>query len=194
MIKSVHLCQIDDNKTHTYYELSDYSFFIRRNVKEIIDLLFKKVVEEIKTGHDGINNPDGDREVVHRYNSDSIEGAFMMTFKRSDTIILAVARDNTDDRLLRELLRTIYRSDNPFSELETIIKKFEADYSNNVNKIANLIAEVDEVKGIMKESIEKMIARGDTLESLITKSDELSVSSKVFIEQSKKLNKCCLLL
>lgn len=197
MIKAIHVNQIDPDRPSTYYELNDYSFLIRRNIREIADLLFKKVIEQLRHpphNESSSNSILDDKEKIGRYNSDSIEGAFMMTFQKTNMIILVICRDNTNDRMVKELMRDIYRSSDPSSNLESLTKKWEAEYDGKLNKISKIQEDVDEVTAIMKESIEKMIARGETLESLVKKTDELSISSKVFIERSKKLNRCCLLL
>jgi len=60
-----------------------------------------------------------------------------------------------------------------------------------VDKILRVQKNLDETKVVMKDNIEKVILRGDHLDDLLAKADDMSASSKVFYKKSKKMNKCC---
>ncbi|ESO89037.1 hypothetical protein LOTGIDRAFT_228972 [Lottia gigantea] len=49
--------------------------------------------------------------------------------------------------------------------------------------------QVDEVKGVMTQNIEKVIDRGERLEDLIDKTDELQAHSQAFQKTSKKISR-----
>ena len=50
---------------------------------------------------------------------------------------------------------------------------------------------LDEVKDIMHKNIEEVLNRGETLDALMDKSEDLSATSLTFYKQSKKQNQCC---
>jgi len=54
---------------------------------------------------------------------------------------------------------------------------------------------IEDIKEIMVDNIEKLLARGVKLDELIEKSIDLEAASKVYVRKAKKLNKCrCVLL
>jgi vesicle-associated membrane protein 7 len=73
------------------------------------------------------------------------------------------------------------------------IKQMMIDYSSNEDKIAVVNRNINEVKDIMVQNIEKIIARGEKIEILVSKSEELEVNARVFKKKanSVKLHFCC---
>jgi hypothetical protein len=43
----------------------------------------------------------------------------------------------------------------------------------------------------MTKTMGKVLDRGETLEDLMASTDQLSATSKTFVKQTKKLNRCC---
>jgi len=56
-------------------------------------------------------------------------------------------------------------------------------------KIEEIKSQINEVKSIMIENIEKTVKRGDNLQDLLIKSEDLERDSKVFVNRSTKLKK-----
>ena len=73
------------------------------------------------------------------------------------------------------------------------IKQMMVDYSSSEDKIAIVNRNVNEVKDIMVQNIEKIIARGEKIEILVSKSEELEVNARVFKKTANKvkLHFCC---
>jgi len=67
------------------------------------------------------------------------------------------------------------------------------DWQNpaSADKIAKIQKELDEVKDIMSKNIEEVLKRGETLDSLMEKSTDLSATSLTFYKKAKKTNQCC---
>lgn len=61
----------------------------------------------------------------------------------------------------------------------------------SVDKMAKIQDDLDEIKGIMNKNIADILDRGETLESLMEKSDDLSAQSVIFYKKAKKQNSCC---
>jgi len=68
-----------------------------------------------------------------------------------------------------------------------------AKYQNprNADQISQVQAEIDETKIVMYDTINKMLERGEKLDDLVNKSDELSAQSKLFYKSARKTNQCC---
>jgi len=54
--------------------------------------------------------------------------------------------------------------------------------------------DLEETKVVLIKSIDQLLARGEKLDVLVGKSDQLSFQSKVFLEKSEDLNKCCIII
>lgn len=51
--------------------------------------------------------------------------------------------------------------------------------------------DLDETKIILKNTIEAVLERGEKLDDLVVKSEDLSNASKAFYKTAKKTNSCC---
>ncbi|XP_060687894.1 vesicle-associated membrane protein 8 [Hemiscyllium ocellatum] len=54
-------------------------------------------------------------------------------------------------------------------------------------KLSNLQGQVNDVKGIMSQNIEKVLERGEKLDDLIIKTDDLQASADTFQKTSTKI-------
>ncbi|GCB65254.1 vesicle-associated membrane protein 8 [Scyliorhinus torazame] len=54
-------------------------------------------------------------------------------------------------------------------------------------KLSSLQGQVNDVKGIMSQNIEKVLERGEKLDDLITKTDDLQASADSFQKTSTKI-------
>jgi len=59
------------------------------------------------------------------------------------------------------------------------------------DKLLAIQQKLTEITEIMYKNIEQVLERGERLESLVEKTEELSASSKLFLRDTKKLNSCC---
>lgn len=60
--------------------------------------------------------------------------------------------------------------------------------------MTKLQADLDETKIILHGTITALLQRGEKLDDLVAKSDDLSAQSKVFYKTARKTNQCCHLL
>jgi len=76
-------------------------------------------------------------------------------------------------------------------EFKPVLKRQMEYYSNatNTDRILKVKKEIDEVKSIMVENIEKVLERGDKIELLVEKTETLSHESVVFKSKSKDLKR-----
>ena len=79
-----------------------------------------------------------------------------------------------------------------YEKLEEFLKNWQ-DPANG-DKIYKINTELTEVKDIMHKNIEDLMKRGESLDSLMAKSKDLSTMSVEFYKKAKKKNaKCCTL-
>jgi len=93
---------------------------------------------------------------------------------------------------IREEFEKKYRGNNTLAkEYSRFMESEKNFFSNNpdADKIRGIQTQVDQVKEIMMDNIEKVLARGEKLEDLDKKAEELMTNTSVFHKKSKKL-KC----
>lgn len=62
---------------------------------------------------------------------------------------------------------------------------------NQADNLTRIQSNLDDITQIMHKNIEEVLKRGEHLDTLMEKSDDLSTASKVFYKQAKKTNQCC---
>ena len=76
-----------------------------------------------------------------------------------------------------------------FPSASNIIQDF--DNPQNKDKIMKIQILVEETKKVITKNIVDLLARGEKIETLVARSEELSSITKTFFTDAKKLNKCC---
>lgn len=79
-----------------------------------------------------------------------------------------------------------------FQGLDVTLAKFQEP--KQADMLTKLQADVDETKIILHSTITALLERGEKLDDLVAKSDDLSAQSKVFYKTARKTNQCCHLL
>lgn len=63
-----------------------------------------------------------------------------------------------------------------------------------VDAMAAIQKELDATKEVLHKTIESVLERGEKIDSLVAKSDSLTMQSKMFYTQAKKQNSCCIVM
>jgi len=100
-------------------------------------------------------------------------------------LLAAAAQKYPDGRWMLD------RVDNkkPCLEYTELIKRYQDPIQ--ADPIKRVQAKIEEVKASALITMDKLLARGDTIEVLVARSDDLSASSKKFYDHSDDLNSCC---
>ena len=70
-----------------------------------------------------------------------------------------------------------------------LVKQFQDPAE--ADQLTRIMAELDQTKLVLHETIEAALERGQKIDDLIVKSNDLSGSSKMFYKTAKKQNQCC---
>jgi len=73
--------------------------------------------------------------------------------------------------------------------LSADLKKWQKP--EEADKMMKIQKNLDDIKNVMHKNIEQVLTRGQKLEDLMERSDDLSAASKQFYKQAKKTNQCC---
>ena len=79
------------------------------------------------------------------------------------------------------------------SELNALLEAALDRYQDpmNADKIGKIQKELDETKIILHKTIEGVLERGEKLDTLVEKSNDLSLASQMFYKSARKTNSCC---
>jgi synaptobrevin family protein YKT6 len=80
----------------------------------------------------------------------------------------------------------------PMPTLKQYIVKYQDPAQ--ADSIMRVQRELDETKIVLHKTIESVLERGEKIDSLVAKSDGLSAQSKMFYQQAKKQNSCCVVM
>ncbi|RTE79755.1 hypothetical protein BHE90_005780 [Fusarium euwallaceae] len=155
-------------------ELSAYSRFTKNSYGELMTLFSKTVAERTRPGQ---------RLDVEEH--DLVSHAF----GRSEGICGIV------DEFLSKHPQSTWATGEPtlaFPELKDYLSKYQDP--QQADSILKIQKELDETKIVLHKTIESVLQRGEKIDDLVAKSDDLSTQSKMFYQQAKKQNSCCVLM
>ena len=61
------------------------------------------------------------------------------------------------------------------------------------DKIIKIQKDLDATQQVLHQTIDNILERGEKLDDLVSRSDELSATSKQFYKQARKTNSCCVI-
>ncbi|KAL1456281.1 hypothetical protein WDU94_001023 [Cyamophila willieti] len=173
------------------YDLQSFNYFQRGSVQEFMTFVSKTMVERSQTAS---------RQSVK-------EGEYMChVFVRGDNLAGILVSDHEYPHrvahtlitnVLNEFSKVVPPSSWPSGTEATIsfpqLPQYLARYQNprEADAMTKIQEELDETKIILHNTIEAVLQRGEKLDDLVGKSEELSMSSKAFYKTARKTNSCC---
>eukprot|EP01100_Stratorugosa_tubuloviscum_P001341 TRINITY_DN129_c0_g1_i1.p1 TRINITY_DN129_c0_g1~~TRINITY_DN129_c0_g1_i1.p1 ORF type:complete len:203 (+),score=63.66 TRINITY_DN129_c0_g1_i1:50-658(+) len=179
------------------YEVSGYTFFQRGSMREAALFASREVVGRIKGGmvcsveyqqymcHVQVREAEGlacavitDREYPQRVAFSLIASSFdqFFTLHSSNPSISSPSSDLSLSS----------------PSIDSLLSRYQQP--EQADKIIKIQKELDSTKEILVQSIDQLLERGEKLEDLAQRSNDLSYQSKLFLDKSKELNSCCTIL
>ncbi|CEO97121.1 V-SNARE coiled-coil homology domain-containing protein [Plasmodiophora brassicae] len=75
------------------------------------------------------------------------------------------------------------------ADMDADLKRYQNP--ENADKLTQVQKNLDDVKDIMHKNIEEILKRGETIDSLMAKSEDLTGISVAFYKGAKRNNQCC---
>lgn len=180
---------------HSVYNLSSYSFYKRRYIRNYIDFGINSFVPKLNTP-DYVSCVNVNEYLCYALKGDKTDEWYSYIIV-SEPIELS---QNIAYALLYKIRDEHQRQGNLGQEnlgiSSFLMEMVEKEYDNirRDPKVTRIKNDLNETKETMIMNIEKLLDRGDTLEDLIERTDKLSHDSKTFYKASKKLNRCCIII
>lgn len=106
--------------------------------------------------------------------------------------LLTKVMDDFTLKVPKELWPTTAENCADFSPLPAYLAKYQDPREGDA--LTRIQDDLDETTIILKNTIEAVLDRGEKLDDLVEKSNQLSYSSKTFYKTAKKTNSCCTFL
>lgn len=159
-----------DKVVKSHYNTDEIPFWFRSNIIEITNETVVKISQE---NHDIIVNMKEYK--CHLY-------------VKSNISVAVITDKEYPIRVALDLCRVI--------DINSDLEKLCIEYQDpaTVDKIMKIQKELDDIKDIMQVNIEKLMIRGESLQEVLDKSENLSFTSNAFRKKTKDLNSCCILI
>ncbi len=77
-------------------------------------------------------------------------------------------------------------------QLTSLLDKYQQP--EEADKLTKIRKDLDETKDVMIKNIDALLDRGERLDDLLSKAENLTKGSKEFLIRTKKLNRCCIII
>lgn len=174
-------------------DVSSFGFFQRGTVAEFMDFTSGVLVERAVTGSRScVKQEQYNCFVFVRH--DKLSGVLVTDMEYPQRVAFTLLL-----KILEEFCAIVPQNNWPSMKeksMPTFDKKlaeYLAKYQDpkQADSMTRLEADLDETKVILYDTIEKMLDRGEKLDDLVAKSDNLSDASKMFYKSARKTNQCC---
>ena len=174
-------------------DLTKFSYFQRKTVREFIKFHSRVIVGRTSKGQRQSVAVEQNVGKCHCYvNPNGLAGAVLADadypLRVAFTLLNEAMRQfeaKQGNKWMNVEADTLF----DFPEGEQLLVKFQDP--SEADKITKIEKELDEVKGIVIKSMDDILKRGEAIESLMQKSEDLSQVSYQFYRTAKKNNQCC---
>ncbi|KAI7846402.1 hypothetical protein COHA_000112 [Chlorella ohadii] len=144
-------------------DLSTFGFFQRGTVGEMLTFTGRTIARRTQVGQ---------RQTVQQ------EEYFCHAFNKDGLVGIAFVDE-------------AYPARAGFCVVNKLLEDFVYQNPEAADKLAKIQRDLDETKVILHKTIESVLDRGEKLDQLVDKSNDLSMASQLFYKQAKKANSCC---
>ncbi|KAJ2491376.1 palmitoyltransferase [Coemansia sp. RSA 2050] len=174
-------------------DVSSFSFFQRGSVEEFLEFFSVTVAERTKVGQrQAVEENDN---FAYAYRSLPNLCAIVITDREYPSrVALGLAAKMIDEYTKVHDGRFIDSAQGKagFAVLKEFIGKYQDP--KQADSIMKLQQELDETKVVLHNTMESLLERGEKLDALIERSNQLSSQSKMFYKTAKKTNSCCIVM
>jgi len=175
-------------------DLNSYSRFTRSNYGEFMTLFSKTVAERTRPGQR--QDIEEQAYTFHAYGRTEGIAGIIISDQDYPALVAHQLLSKVVDEFLSKHPRSSFSSSNPsplpFPELKDYIVKYQDP--QQADSIMKIQKELDETKIVLHKTIESVLERGEKIDTLVSKSNDLSSQSKAFYTQAKKQNSCCVVM
>ncbi|ALC49622.1 Ykt6 [Drosophila busckii] len=172
-------------------DLGSFSFFQRGTVNEFMTFASKTIVERTQPALR--QSVKQDAYMCHVYvRADNLAGVLIADHEYPHRVAHTLITKILDDfsaKVSADQWVNGSESTIAFDALPAFLAKYQNP--KEADPLTKMQTDLDETKIILKNTIETVLERGEKLEDMVAKSEQLSLASKTFYTTAKKTNSCC---
>uniref|UniRef100_A0A1L8DVP7 Putative snare protein ykt6 synaptobrevin/vamp syperfamily n=1 Tax=Nyssomyia neivai TaxID=330878 RepID=A0A1L8DVP7_9DIPT len=173
------------------FDLQSFSFFQRGSVQEFMSFASKTIVERTQLA--SRQSVKQDVYMCHVYvRADNLAAVLIADHEYPGRVAHTFITKVLDDfaaQVSQDQWPTGSEATINFSQLPALLAKYQNP--READALTKIQGDLDETKIILRNTIEAVLERGEKLDDLVVKSEQLSVQSKAFYKTAKKTNSCC---
>mmetsp|Transcript_44813 Transcript_44813/g.106374 ORF Transcript_44813/g.106374 Transcript_44813/m.106374 type:complete len:201 (+) Transcript_44813:95-697(+) len=175
------------------YELSSFSFFHKGPIKEHIKFHSRLIVTRSGIGKRQCTDFDQNLGKCYSWvNAEGLGAAVLVDNEYPMRVAFTLVSEAL--RLFQEKMKGKWedaKNDMTLTvpEVEETFNKFQDP--SEADKLTKIEKDLEEVKGVVMQSMDDLLKRGESLDALMQKSKDLSSTSVQFYRTAKKNNQCC---
>ncbi|CAH0391125.1 unnamed protein product [Bemisia tabaci] len=173
------------------YELGTFSYFQRGSVQEFMAFVSKTMVE--RTMSCARQSVKEGEYMCHVYvRADNLAGVVVSDHDyphRVSHTLLSKVLDDFAAKISPTIWPTATESAIDFPQLKAYLAKYQNP--READALTKMQEDLDETTIILHNTIEAVLERGEKLDDLVAKSENLSIQSKAFYKTARKTNSCC---
>jgi len=174
-------------------DLSAFNYFTRGSIQEHLTFAARTVIQRTKPGTRQTVGLTENPFLVHTYvRYDGLAGVVVTQKDYAVRVAYSLLNKMMTDYEER-YAQAWKQASADGSEEPDFMKRDIQLYQNpaEADKLTQIQKNLDDIKDIMHKNIEEVLNRGETLDALMDRSEDLSATSLTFYKQAKKQNQCC---
>jgi synaptobrevin family protein YKT6 len=174
------------------YYLDDFMFWEKSSARELMKFVSREVVERVRNGKSSILHQGYLCHAYVRY--DDLACAIICDEEYPENIVYSLISE-----IIIRFLEKGYEWSSVTEDVEfefPFIQDKISDWqdSTKVDKLQQIQKDIELTKETVIKTIDQLLERGEKLETLASRSDDLSYNSRIFLDKSKEMNSCCNIL
>ena len=175
------------------YDLSSFSFFVRRNVKEFMEFAASVLVERTEIGQ-RVSVKEREYRCHVYVRSDSLACVAVSNIDYLPRVAFALAT-RALEQFTYDFPPGTWPAAGPdlsYPPLDALLAKYQNP--KEADALLKIQSDLDDTKIVLHDTIQAALEKGELLDELVNKTDKLRDSSKTFYNGAKGANSCCTLM
>lgn len=174
-------------------ELGEFNFFTRRTIAEVLRFGARTVTQRTPKGSRQTVEMKDNPFLIHTHvRTDGLSGVVIADMEYPQRVAYSLITKTLMEyeKATNGKWNGITTDQSAVPEgMKNDLKKFQDP--QNGDKLTKIQKDLDDIKDIMHKNIDEVLKRGENLDSLMEKSEDLSTSSVQFAKKARKMNGCC---
>ncbi|KAK7689511.1 hypothetical protein QCA50_007303 [Cerrena zonata] len=175
-------------------DLSTFSFYQRGSVGEFMSFFTRTISERTPQGQrQSVQENNYTAHVYNRGGAEQLAAVLIADHEYPVRPAFSLLTKLLDD-FTAKVPQTSYSSPAAisFPEINSYLEKYQDP--RQADAIMKVQQELDETKIVLHKTIESVLQRGEKINDLVDRSNQLSMQSKMFYKTAKKQNSCCVIM